>query len=147
MENELIVKKIIEINAERSKVWDAITNSELTKKYMYNNEVVSDWQKGSSILWRDANNKTEHVKGIIKEIEPRKYLQTLDLSIDSGLPDIESNYSRVTYELKKENGKTLLSLTEDRFNGDEKRYKDAENFWNIILPKMKDLLEEHMFFK
>ncbi len=142
MKKKLIVKKSIVINAESSRVWDAITNSELTKKYMYNNEVVSAWEKGALIQWQDAGNKTVHVKGIIQEIDPGKYLQTLDLSIDSGLPDIEANYSRVSYELKKEDGKTLLSVTEDKFNGDEKRYKDAENFWTIILKKMKELLED-----
>ncbi len=142
MRKELVVKKSIKINADTSSVWEAITNPELTKKYMYNSEVISDWKKGNSILWRDAVNKKIHVKGIIVDIEPGRFLQTSDLSIDLGLPDIESNYSRVVYELKKENGKTVLSVTEDKFNGDEKRYKDGENFWNVILIKMKELLEE-----
>lgn len=143
MGKELIVKKTITINTDPGRVWDAITNPELTKKYMFNSEVISDWKKEASILWRDADNKKVHVKGIIVKIEPGRYLQTSDLSIDSGLPDIESNYSRVCYELRAENEKTILSVSEDKFNGDEKRYKDAENFWNIILNKMKTTLEEY----
>ena len=142
MEGELIVRKSVLITAEPAEVWRAITTPELTRQYMHNSEVISGWNAGDTIVWKDAENKKVHVKGIIVDIKPGTYLQTSDLSIDSGLPDIESNYSRVIYELKKENEKTLLSVTEDKFNRDEKRYKDAENFWNIILIKMKELLEE-----
>ena len=109
---------------------------------MYHSEVISDWKVGSTIMWRDSDNKKVHVKGIIKEIKPEKFLKTFDLSIDSGLPDIESNYSRVTYELVNENGKTQLIVTEDNFNNDEKRYQDALNFWNNVLAAMNKLLEQ-----
>ncbi len=142
MEKELVVNKKILIEADTSKVWDGITNPTLTKQYMYNSEVISDWKNGSQIIWRDAGNKRIHVKGIILEIEPGRLLRTKDLSIDSGLPDAESNYSYVAYELAEENGKTKLIIKEDNFNGDEKRYKDSENFWNEVLKKMKELLEK-----
>ena len=142
MEKELVVKKSVIINAAPSKVWDAITNPDLTKKYMYNSEVVSDWTTGSSIIWRDAGNKGVHVRGIIVGIQSEKYLETLDLSIDSDMADIESNYSRVRYELKKDNNKTLLYLTEKNFNGDKKRYEDADKFWTIVIKRMKELLEK-----
>ena len=138
---KLVVNKEILIEADTSKVWDAITNPELTKQYIYHSEVISDWKKGSSIIWRDADTKKVHVKGIILEIETGQLLKTKDLSIDSGLPDVESNYSYVTYELDEENSRTNLKVTEDNFNGDEKRYKDSDNFWNVVLKGLKDLLE------
>lgn len=142
MEDKLIVQKIISINAGIAKVWEAITNPELTRQYMFNSEVISGWNKGSSVLWRDADNKKVHVKGIITDIKPGEYLETSDLSIDSGLEDKESNYSRVRYELKKDNDKTLLYLTEDKFNSDYKRYIDADNFWTAVIKRMKELLEK-----
>jgi uncharacterized protein YndB with AHSA1/START domain len=142
MPKNFVVKNTITINTDPSKAWNAITNPELTKKYMYNSEVISDWNPGSSITWRDAATGKIHVKGIILDIEPGRYLRTKDLSIDAGLPDIESNYSRVTYKLKEDNKKTLLSVTEDSFNGDERRFKDSKNFWKIVLKQMKELLEK-----
>jgi len=141
VDKELFVKKIITIDATPSEVWDAITNPALTKIYMYSSEVISDWETGSSIIWRDADTKKVHIKGIILEIEPGRLLRTKDLSIDSGLPDVESNYSFVSYELAEENSKTNLKVTEDNFNGDEKKYKDSDNFWNVVLKGMKELLE------
>ena len=136
------VKISVLINAGISKVWDAIINPEITKKYMHNIEVISDWKAGSSILWRDAVSKKVHVKGIVLNIEPERYLETKDLSIDSGLPDIESNYSRVTYELTIENDKTFLTVTENNFNGDKRRYNDSEKFWNVVIINLKELLEK-----
>lgn len=132
---------MIILDADTSAVWEAITDPKWTRKYMYNSEVISDWKKGSSIIWRDADSKKVHVKGIILEIEPNKFLKTADLSIDAGLPDIDSNYSRVTYELTDENGKTKLLITEDHFNGDQKRYEDANHFWEIVLTGLKELFE------
>ncbi len=142
MNRDAEVNKSVLIKAEPSKVWDAIINPGLTKKYMYNSEVISDWKAGSSIIWRDADSKKVHVKGIILNIEPERLLKTKDLSIDAGLDDMESNYSRVTYELEREKDKTLLKVTENNFNGDERRFYDSEKFWNIVLKNLKELLEE-----
>ncbi len=142
MNEVLIVKKEIKINSDVSAVWNAIISPEITKKYMYNSEVISDWKTGSSIIWRDAGNKNIHVKGIILKIEPEKILQTKDLSVDAGMADIDENYSRVTYELLPSDGQTLLRVTEDKFNGDISRYKDADGFWTGVLKGMKDILEK-----
>lgn len=142
MSDSLIVQKKATIRAGVSDVWQAITDPELTRKYMYNSEVISGWKTGSMIEWRDADSGKVHVRGIILGIEPGKRLQTSDLSIDAGLPDIPSNYSRVTYELKEQNGTTVLTVTEDSFNGDEKRYHDASRFWENVLKVMKALLEQ-----
>ena len=50
----VIVKSIITINAPASKVWNALVNPEQTKKYMFGCETVSDWQPGSSLLWKGS---------------------------------------------------------------------------------------------
>jgi uncharacterized protein YndB with AHSA1/START domain len=42
---ELFVKNSITINASPAKVWDALTNPEQTRKYMFGCETVSDWKK------------------------------------------------------------------------------------------------------
>lgn len=141
MENDLVVKKLITISADSAKVWDAITNSELTKKYMYNSVIDSTWRKGSSIIWKDADSGKIHVKGKILQIEPEKILVTSDLSIDANLPDITSNYTTVKYELNSKNDKTILSVTEENFNGNIKRFKDAEQFWEKVLTGLKNLFE------
>ena len=43
-DNQLNVKNSIRIEATADRVWDALTNPEQTKKYMFGCETVSDWQ-------------------------------------------------------------------------------------------------------
>jgi len=45
---QLSIKKTIEINATASKVWDTLTNPELTPQYMFDCELISDFKVGRS---------------------------------------------------------------------------------------------------
>jgi uncharacterized protein YndB with AHSA1/START domain len=58
---ELIITNSIDIHASASKVWDALTNPEQTKKYMFGCETVSDWEVGSPLLWRGTYDGKEMV--------------------------------------------------------------------------------------
>jgi len=148
--NTLIVKNSISINAPASKVWDALTNPEQTKKYMFGCETVSDWKKGSSLLWKGNYEGQEmvFVKGNIAEIKPGKFLAytTIDPN-NPGIADVPENYLTVTYELAGENGHTILTVTQGDYNkvaDGEKRYKEAYNNgegWNPILVEIKKLVE------
>ena len=40
------------VNAPVEKVWDALVNPELIKKYMFGAEVKSGWKPGDSITWK-----------------------------------------------------------------------------------------------
>ncbi len=48
----LIAKASISINASIAKVWDALTNPEVIKQYMFGTEIISDWKEGSPIIWK-----------------------------------------------------------------------------------------------
>ena len=139
----LIVKKEIEINTDISKVWEAITNSVWTKQYMYGAEVISDFKVGSSIIWRSAEDGKIFVKGIVREIKPKRLLKTSDFNPNSGLKDIEPNYTSVIYKLSEKKNRTLLSIAEQNFRGDKERYNDSKDFWNTVLKKLKELLEKN----
>ena len=51
MENSLIVKVSEDIKAPASKVWKALTDPALIKKYLMDTDVITDWKKGSFITW------------------------------------------------------------------------------------------------
>ncbi len=139
---ELIVRKSVEINAKPSKVWKAMTDPKVTKQWVMGLEVSSDWKPGSSIIWKGVTNGREIIhKGYILKIEPRKLLQISDFGLELGLEDIESNYTRITYELSASSDRTTLAIIEDRFNGNKKRYKDAEGFWDQVLQGIKAIVE------
>lgn len=149
MNNELIVRNEIKINAPAAKVWDALTNPEQTKKYMYGCETVSDWQPGSPLLWKGVWDGVEMVavKGNIVQIEPGKFLAytTIDPN-NPDMPDAPENYLTVTYSLSEQHGSTQLTVTQGDYTkvaDGEKRYNDAMNAggWSAILGEIKKLLE------
>jgi uncharacterized protein YndB with AHSA1/START domain len=149
MKNELLVKNTITINATPAKVWDALTNPEQTKKYMFGCETVSDWKKGSALLWKGSYEGKEiiFVKGEILEIEPEKKLVYTTIDPNSNIDDVSENYLTVTYNLTEESGKTVLTVTQGDYSKvaeGEKRYAEAYNGgegWNPILAEIKKLVE------
>ena len=148
--NNLFVKSKITINAPVSKVWDALTNPEQTKKYMFGCETVSDWKPGSPLLWKADYEGKEivFVKGNIVSIEADKHLAytTIDPN-NTSIEDIPENYLTVTYDLSNENGQTVLTVTQGDYTkvaDGERRYQEAFNNgegWNPILMEIKKLVE------
>src|SRR5665213_1761044 len=128
MNTPLIVKNSITINAPAAKVWDALVNPEQTKKYMFGCETVSDWKPGSDLLWRgnDEGKEMVFVKGKIVEIIPEKFLSYTTIDPNSDTADIPENYLTVTYDVKEENGQTVLTASQGDYAtvGDgEKRFR------------------------
>ncbi len=149
MTKELTITNTIVFNAPAVKVWNALTNPEETKKYMFGCETVSDWKPGSTLLWKGSYQGKEmiFVKGHILQIKPNSLLVYTVIDPNSALPDIPENYLTVTYNLLEENGKTTLTVTQGDYSkvGDgEKRYKESYNSgegWNPILVLIKNLVE------
>ncbi len=52
MNKRFIAKASISINAPVSKVWDALTNPEVIKQYMFGINVVSYRKERSPIVWK-----------------------------------------------------------------------------------------------
>ena len=143
------VTSTILINAPIATVWDALTNPEQTKKYMFGCETVSEWTVGSPLLWQGVWEGKEmvFVKGTIIGIEPRTHLVYTTFDPNSTLDDIPENYVTVTYDLSKENGQTRLVITQGDFAtvaDGERRYTETYNGgegWNPILVEIKKLVE------
>ncbi|MEW6468886.1 MAG: SRPBCC domain-containing protein [Bacteroidota bacterium] len=139
---ELMVQKKITINADASRVWEALTNPELTKKYFFGCEVFSEWKDESPIIF--AADGEIMVQGKILKIIPGKFLQYTVWSAESSADDVPQSYSRVTDEIYDENGRTVLAVTQDNFgedDGAEKRYEDSDRGWDAALLGLKLLLE------
>jgi uncharacterized protein YndB with AHSA1/START domain len=143
---ELKVKKSITLNAEVAKVWEALTKPEITKKYMFGTEVISDWKVGSPILWKGVSKGEEkiYVKGSIEKIETGKLLQFTTFDPNAKYTDVPSNYIQATYELTPKLGKTILSVTQgdySRVEDGKKRFTDADGGWNQALIALKAFIE------
>jgi len=133
--NKLQLRKVIKFDADKSKVWDALVNPEIIKEYLFGTEVISDWEAGSRMIFHGEWNGSEfNDKGNILAIEPGKMLF-------SGLDDKEENYSVITYQLEEEGGQIVLLLTQEGFK-DRHAKEHSEMSWDMILEKMKEIVEE-----
>jgi uncharacterized protein YndB with AHSA1/START domain len=141
MSGNYLAKTSININAPREKVWEALTNPQLIKQYLFGTEVTTDWQVGSPITYKGTwEGKAYEDKGVVLENEPGKLLVSTFWSSLSGVPDLPENYQTVRYELFSENGGTRLTLTQDN-NDSEESAQHSEQNWNMVLEGLKKLLE------
>ena len=141
MNKGMVAKASTTINAPVTKVWDALVNPKLIKQYMFGTNVVSDWKRGSPIVFKgEWKGKPYEDKGVIVEIEPQRMIQYTHFSPLSGLPDTPENYHTVTIKLSEKGAQTLVSLSQDN-NPDEKARKHSEENWRMMMASLKKLLE------
>ena len=138
---DLTLKNEILISAPKSKIWDALTNPEQIKKYLFGTKTECDWKKGSRLTFSgeyEGQKYEDH--GTILEIEKEKFIQYDYWSSFSGVPDVAENYSTITYELKPRDNAILLSLTQQGFVS-QQSYEHSEKNWSIVLEEIKKIAE------
>lgn len=141
-EGSFIIKSI-SINADITIVWDALTNPEMTKKYYFDCEVISNWNIGGEIAYMMKSEGKEiiAVKGIISAIIKNKLIEHSVYT-----PQTENDLSKhtiVRYELSREKDQTILSIKQGDFNNDpdENRYNHTSESWNLVLNGLKKIIE------
>ncbi|MBS1690096.1 MAG: SRPBCC domain-containing protein [Bacteroidetes bacterium] len=139
--NKLSVTVSIEVNATPAQVWRAFTEPALIKEYMFGTDTTSDWKKGSTITYKGVwQGKSYEDKGTIVDIVPEKLLHTTYYSPLSGKEDKPENYANVIEEIKQENGKTIVSITQDNIE-DEQGVEHMRQNWNMVLDGLKKTVE------
>jgi uncharacterized protein YndB with AHSA1/START domain len=139
--NPLIAQATITINAPGSKVWEALTNPDLIKQYLFGTIVKTNWQVGSPIIYEGQwKGKSYQDKGIVMQIEPGKLLVSTYWSSMAGLPDVPENYKTVRYDLSNEGNGTRLTVTQDNNATSEEASHSSQN-WKMVMEGIKKLLE------
>jgi uncharacterized protein YndB with AHSA1/START domain len=149
MSEPLIIQNTIDIHAPASTVWNALTNPEETKKYMFGCEALSDWKEGSPLIWKGNFNGVEliAVKGTIRKIRPGQYLEyTVIDPNNQKIPDLPENYLIVTLDLSEKDGTTTLNATQGDYNtvaegADRYRHSVEGGGWQPILEAIKAQVE------
>ncbi len=142
MNKRLIAKASISINASVGKVWDALTDPEVIRQYMFGTNVISDWKQGSPIVWKgEWQGKKYEDRGVILKLEPERLIQYSHFSPLSGKPDLPENYHTVTIELVSHGVETAVSLSQDNNETEQAREHSEEN-WKMMLASLKKLLEK-----
>ena len=138
----LIAKSSIQINNTIDEAWKALVNPEIVEKYMLGSQQLSDWEKGSNIIWKkDFNGRKFVDKGEILEITPQKSLKYTHYSPASGRPDAPENYQTVSVTLKENAKGTTIELRSDN-NASEKEKKMNEHIWAYYFQGLKIIMDK-----
>ena len=141
MSTDKILTKTISINATTSKVWDALTNPDIIKLWLFGTNVISDWKVGSPVLFTGNWQGTGYAdKGTILKFDIGKVFQYNYWSGFSGLTDSPENYSVIRFELTPKDNGTMLTLTQSNFPT-EAMYEHTDKNWDATLELMKKIIE------
>jgi len=142
MEPLFTLNKSINILARLSQVWDALTRPELIKEYFFGTECITDWKKGSQIIFKGVwDGKPYTDKGNILAIKEREFILYNYWSSFSGTEDIPENYSVIRYELESGENSTKVTVMQEGFKTEES-LEHSEKNWGFVLEGLKKLLEK-----
>ena len=142
MDQNLIAKSTVTINAPANKVWDALVNPKAIQQYMFGAQAVSDWREGSPIVWKGTwQGKPFEDKGKILQLNPGQTLQYSHFSPLSGQPDLPENYHTVKITISGAGNQTQVLLTQDK-NASEQERAESEQNWGAMLAALKKYVEQ-----
>jgi len=141
MRHDLAVTGSINVNSVASKVWDALTNPEIIKEYLFGTETVTDWKVGSEIVFQGEYGEHKYRDhGIILENVFHERISYSYWTGFSGLEDKPENYSLVTYILKPVDKTIELSWTMKGY-ANEEGYNHSKNGMQAFLEQIKGIIE------
>ena len=138
---DLVATAETEIDAPPSRVWRALTDPDLIEQYMFGARVVTDWQPGSSIVWKgEYEGKAYEDKGQVLEVVPERRLRMTHFSPLGGEDDVPENYHTLTYVLDGHDGHTHVSLSQDN-NSSSDAAEHSQANWEKMLAGLKATVE------
>jgi uncharacterized protein YndB with AHSA1/START domain len=122
------------------KVWNALVDPEVTRKYWGNHHNASDWKVGSRWEHRDFDDpKLVDIAGKVVESDPpRKLVVTWARGKEEG---DDARTSRVTYDIEPFMDVVRLTVTHDEFGDDTEMFESVSFGWPAVISGLKTLLE------
>ena len=127
------------IRTTPEKLWQALIDPEITRRYFGDSWQDCDWQPGST--WKLViPDGTAIDTGEVLEIDPpRKLVLSWRKEV---VPEMKAEgYSRMTYELEPQSDSVKLTVVHEIDKPDSKLIKGVSNGWPKILASLKSLLE------
>lgn len=121
------------------KVWDALTDADLTAAYWGHSNVSEDWRPGSRWEHRriDGSGVADVVGSVVESERPTRLVATWASPEEEGQRD---KHSRVTYDIRPHGDIVRLTVTHEDL-ADESAVKEVSIGWPAVLANLKSLLE------
>ena len=124
------------IKTTAEKVWQALTDGEITHQFWGGQQNVSDWQAGSP--WRhELHGDPSVVDGVGTVLEsdrPRRLVLSWAAPDDADDP---TKHARVSFDIVEDQGVVRLTVMDDSADASS----EAGEAWAMILAGLKSLLE------
>lgn len=144
IETEGQMEKVYEIYIKTTpeRLWQAITDPEMRRKYTFGVGVYSDWKPGSKYVARTTastiNPEMPISEGENVEVDPpRRLVQTFRALWSDAVKS--EGFSRVTWDIKPVGDSCCLTVTHDRLR--EGASAELYGGWPMVLSGLKTLLE------
>ena len=130
------------IRTTPERLWEAITDGEVTRRYFYGAVVRSTFRVGDPITY-GGEGEPPTQEGTILEADPPRRLVYSFTTTRTGDPEAADDApTRVTWEIEPRGaGQVRLTVTHDEFESETKTYRNVANGWPFIVASLKTLLE------
>jgi len=123
------------------RLWQALTDGNLSREYWGGRAVESDWRPGSSVLFRKIDGEPDMVRAKVLEARPPGHL-VLSWSYRSAPGAAPPPASRVSYTIEPAGaGEAKLTVTHEEFEAGSEVDERLRNGWPAILSSLKSFLE------
>jgi len=104
----------VKILAPAKKVWKALTSPGLVKQWQYGSDLLTTWEVGTSIVFRNEwNGQVFEQKGTVLEFSPESRLKYSLFFPRPDLQDIPEHHFFMIYELAESGGVTTLLVRQE----------------------------------
>jgi uncharacterized protein YndB with AHSA1/START domain len=128
------------ISTTPEKVWNALTDGEMTKQYWVRHRNASDWKVGSTWQHQDYDDPAivDIVGTVVESTPPRRLVITWAFPADAA---DKTKHSRVTFEIEPSMDAVRLTVTHDELDEDSPMLNGVSRGWPLVLSSLKTLLE------
>ena len=136
---------IINIVAPTRKVWLALTVPELVKQWQYGSDLLTTWEVGTPIVFRNEwNGQVFEQKGTVVEFSPESRLKYSLFFPRADLEDIPENHFFMTYELTESQEITSLLVRQEDPRPSPPNESTGGDEGPNVLSSLKELVEVKM---
>jgi uncharacterized protein YndB with AHSA1/START domain len=135
----------VKILALAKKVWRALTEPALVKQWQYGSDLLTTWEVGTSIVFRNEwNGQVFEQKGAVLEFLPESRLKYSLFVPRPDLQDIPEHYFFMIYELAETSGATTLLVRQEDPCPPAPEESSGGDDGPDVLAQLKELVEIKM---
>lgn len=129
----------VQVDAAPERVWQALTDPEMTQRYYFGTRVESDWSQGSSVRYRNAQGGVD-LEGEVLEFDPPRRLSTTFRP--TWAPDVEGTPpSTVVWSVEPSGSGSRLTLTHQGFDWSSPGADMIHGAWQQTVAGLKQAVE------